>query len=142
MGYYFNIIPNVRTVQFGVCSIHIFFLSSFFFFFSSLFSLTGTNNSKDSRERKWNHYFSCFPLPLAHKYSFSSSKFLPLLFNRSICNYQTDSWWDLLSLEICILFAFSLMQLSRSYWLSHFRVTLWGFELISNYRPSITKRTA
>ena len=25
---------------------------------------------------------------------------------------------------------------------SHFKVTLWGFDLISNYHPSITKRTA
>ena len=39
----------------------------------------------------------------------SSPRFLPLLFNQSICTYQTDSWWDLFSLEICILFAFSLM---------------------------------
>ena len=74
----------------------------------------------------------CFPLPPAHEHSFSSSKFLPLLFNRTIGNYQTDSWWGLLSLEICILFAFSLMQLSWSYWLWQFKVTLWGFELISN----------
>ena len=39
----------------------------------------------------------------------SSPQFLPLLFNQSICTYQTDSWWDLFSLEICISFAFSLM---------------------------------
>ena len=30
---------------------------------------------------------------------------------------------------------------SRSYWLWHFKVKLWGFELISNYHSSITKRT-
>ena len=63
------------------------------------------------------------------------------LFFASIFNYETDSWWDFFSLEICILFAFSLIQSSRSYWLIHFKVTLWGFELISNYRSSITKRT-
>ena len=72
---------------------------------------------------------------------FSSSRFLQLLFNRSFCNYQTDSWWDLFSLEICILFAFLLKQFNRSYWLWHFKATLRGFELISNYRPSIAKRT-
>ena len=30
------------------------------------------------------------------------------------------------------------MQLSRSHWLWHFKVTLWGFELITNYHPFIT----
>ena len=44
-------------------------------------------------------------------------------------------------LEIWILFAFSLLQSSRSYWLWHVRVTLWGFELISNYHhPFIEKQ--
>ena len=111
-----------------------FFLSFFllFFLFLSVFSLTDTNESKGSREGRGNHYFTCIPLPPAHRYSFSSLRFLSLVFNQSICNYQTDSWWDLLSLEICILFAFSSMQLSRSYWLWQFKVTLWGFELISN----------
>ena len=76
-----------------------------------------------------------FPLPLAHEYSFSFSRFPPLLFNRSICNCQTDSWW-------VVLFGFSLTQLSRSYKVLHFKVILCGFELTSNYHPSITKRTA
>ena len=70
----------------------------------------------------------------------SSSRFLPFLFNQSICNYQTDSCWHFFSLEICILFLLLLMQLSRSYWLWHFKVTLWRFELISNHHPSVTKR--
>ena len=61
-------------------------------------------------------------------------------FPRSICNNQTDSWWHLFSLEICILFEFLLMLISGSYWLCHFKVTLWGFELISNYYLSITKQ--
>ena len=39
--------------------------------------------------------------------------------NRSICNYHFDSWWDLFSLEIFILTAFSLMQLRRSCGLWH-----------------------
>ena len=135
--FFWDIIPNVRSVQFGLCCIRIFF---FFFSFLSLlvFSLTATNDSQDSRDGRGNHSFSCFPLPPAHEHSFSSSRFLPLLFNQSICNYQTDSWWDFFSLEICILFPISLMQLSRSW---HFKVTLWGFELILNYQPSITKRT-
>ena len=62
--------------------------------------------------------------------------------SRELRGNQMDSRWDLFSLEIWILFTFSLMQLSWSYWLSHFKVALWGFELISNYHPSITKRTA
>ena len=124
-----------------MCCIHIFFLTSFFSCSISIF-LTYTNDSHDSRKRRGNHYFSCFPLPLAQEYSFSSSWFLPFLFNRTVCKYQTDNWWNLFSLEICILFAFSLMQLSRSYWLSHFKVTLRGYKLIWNYHPSITKRTA
>ena len=42
--------------------------------------------------------FSFF-LP-THKHSFISSRFLTLFFNRSICNYQTDSWWDMKGLFI------------------------------------------
>ena len=72
-----------------------FFFLSFFFFllFLSVFSLTETN---DSHKR--------FPLPPAHELSFSSSEFLPPLFSRPVYNCQTDSWYDLFSLEI----AFSL----------------------------------
>ena len=118
----------------------LFFVSSFFFLFLSLFSLTDANNSQDSRKGRGNHHFSCSQLPPAHDHSFIKSRFLPLLFNRSICNYQTDTWWDLFSLGICILSAFSLIQYSRSRSL-HFKVTLWGFELTSNYHPSVTKPT-
>ena len=88
------------------CPYFFFFLSLFsFFLFLLVFSLTDTNDSQDSREGRGNYYFSRFPLPPAHEHSFSSSRFLPLHFSRSICNYQTDSYWDLFSLEICILFA-------------------------------------
>ena len=51
--------------------------------------------------------------------------------HRLICNYQADSWWNSFSLGIFILFAFSLMQLSQSYLLLYFKVTWWGFEVIS-----------
>ena len=129
----------MRNVQFGLCFILIFFFLSVFFLFLSVFSVTDTNDWRNSREGRGNPYFSCLPLATTEQNSSSLSRFLPLLFNRSICNYQTDSWWDLFSLEVCILFAFSLMQLGWSFW--HFKVTLWGFELISNYHPSITKRT-
>ena len=47
-----------------------------------------------------NNYFPCFPLPPANEHSFNSSIFLPLIFTRSICNYQTDSWWGLLYLDL------------------------------------------
>ena len=80
-----------------VLSVFFFFLSLFLFFlFLLVFSLPDTNNSLDSRERRGN-YFSCFPLPPAHEHSFSCSRFLPLLFNQSVCNYQIDSWWILFS---------------------------------------------
>ena len=60
-----------------------FFPSSFFVFvFLSVFCLINTNDSQD---------FSCFSLPPAYKHSLSSSRFLPLLFNRSVFNYQIDS---------------------------------------------------
>ena len=82
------------------CFSRIFFLSFFFFFFLflSVFSLQDSNDLRDSREGRGNHYFSYFPIPSS--YSFSLSRFLPLSFNRSICNYQTDSWWDLFCLDI------------------------------------------
>ena len=56
-----------------VCVLFVFFsfFLSFFFLFQSVLSLTGTNNSQDSRKGRGNHYFSCFPLPPAHEHSFS-----------------------------------------------------------------------
>ena len=132
MGYCFYIIPNVMSIQFDLRSIHLFFLSFFllFFLFLSVFSLIDTNNSKDSKEGGGNSYF-CFPLPPAHKHSFSSSRLQPVLYNRSITRL---SWWDLFSLEICILFQFLLMQLSRSYWLWQFKVTF--CEDLSSYQTT------
>ena len=121
----------------------VFFFLSFcllLFLVLLVFSLTNTNDSQNIRDGRGNRCFSCFPLPPSHEQSLISSRFLPLLFNQSICNYKTYSWWDFFSLEIYILFPFLLMQLSRSYWLLHFKVTLWGFDLISNYHPCITKR--
>ena len=73
-----------------------FFAFFCFFFFLSVFSVKDTNVSQNSSEWRGNHYFSCFPRPSAHEYPFSFSRLLPLLFNWSICNYQTDNWWGLL----------------------------------------------
>ena len=124
----------MRSVQFGFSSVSTrivfsFFLSSLFFLFLLVFSLTDTNDSKGSRKGRGNYYFSCIPLPPAHKHSFSLSRFLPLVFNQSICNYQNDSWWDLFSLKICILFAFSLMQLK-------FDNSKWYFEDLNSYQTN------
>ena len=83
----------------------------------------------------WNNYFSSFPLPPANEHSFNSSRFPLLIFTQSISNYQTDSWWDLFSLDIFILFAFLWIQLSWSYWLWRVKVTLSGFAFISDYQP-------
>ena len=102
-----------------------FFLSFFFvFFFHRYFPWQTLTIHIKRRERG-------FPLPPANEHSYNSSRFLPFIFTQSLCSYQTDSWWDFFSLEICILFAFLWMQLSRSFWLWHFKVTLWGFEFIS-----------
>ena len=77
-----------------VCVLSFFFFLSFFFVFFCYryFFLTDTNASQDYREGRGSPYFSFFPLPPVHEHSFSSSRFLLLLFNRSFCNYQTDSW--------------------------------------------------
>ena len=103
----------MKSVQFGLCSIRIFFFFLYFLFLL-IFFLTDTTDSHDYREGKGSPYFSCFPRPPAHEHSFSSLTFLPLLLNRSICNYQTTFVILLRDLHfICI----SMMQLSRSYWL-------------------------
>ena len=74
-----------------MCFTLIFFFLSSLFYFLSIFSLTDTNDLQDSREGRGNHYFSCSLLPPSREHSFSSSRFQPLLFNRFICNCQTDS---------------------------------------------------
>ena len=91
-----------------------FFLSSFFYFLL-VFSLTDASNSQNSRGWRENHDFSCFLFLPAYEHSFTLPRFLPFLFDRYICNYQGDSWWDLFFLETCILSTFSLTQLSRSW---------------------------
>ena len=116
-----------------------FFLSFFLFFFLYRYFPWQILTIQRIVGKREGIIIICFPLPPAREHWFNSSKYLPLLFNRSICNYQTDSWWGLFSLDICILFAFLVMQLSRSYWLWHFKVALWGFELIWNHHLSITK---
>ena len=73
----------------------------------------------------WGNNYFCFPLPPANEHSFHLSRFLPLIFTRSICNYQTDSWWDVFSLDICILFAFLWMQLNRSLTFQSDIVRIW-----------------
>ena len=129
----FYIIPNLRSIQFGLCSICIFFSFFLLFFFCYRYFLWQTLMiHRIAGNGEGIIIFLAFHFHLLRR-------FKPLLFNRSICNYQIDCWWDLFSFEICILFAFSLMQSSWSYWPSHLKVTLWGFELILNYHPSITK---
>ena len=53
--------------------------------------------------------FLCFPLPPANEHSFNSSRFLPLIFTRSICNYQTG----------CFIF---LQEIGRRITKSNYRV--------------------
>ena len=132
---FWDIIPNV-----GLFCIRIFFLSSFFFSFYWYFPWQTLTIHRIAGMGEGIIVFLVSHIhPLTNIYLVHGDFYH--LFFVSICNCETDSWWDFFSLEICILFAFSLIQSSRSYWLTHFKVTLWGFELISNYRSSITKRT-
>ena len=75
----------------GVAFSLVWVVSVFFLPFLLAFFLADTNDSEDSRHVKENDCFVYFLLPPAHKHSFSSSKFLPLLFSQSISNYQADS---------------------------------------------------
>ena len=122
----------MRSVLFGLCSMRLFLFFYFLLFSFSIGIFLDRHWRFISRVERRNNYFSCSPLPPANKYSFNSLRFLPLIFTRSICYYQADSWWDMHYLDICILFALLWMQLSRIYWLWHFKVTLWGVEFISN----------
>ena len=90
INYWDNIL--ILYITWGAFSLFC-FLSVFSFFpvFLSVFSLTDTNDSKDRKFRERESLFFSFST------SFDSLRFLPLIFTRSICNYQTDSWWDLSS---------------------------------------------
>ena len=69
--------PNVRSVQFGLCFTRIFFfLSSFFFLFLLVFSLSDTNDSQDCRDGRGNHCFSFF-----HFYPLTKIHLVPRDFN-------------------------------------------------------------
>ena len=78
-----------------------------------------------------NNYCTCSPLSPANEYSFNSSRCLPLIFTRSLCNYQADSWWDMFFLEICILFSLLWMKLSR---VTDFDISKWHCEELSSYQ--------
>ena len=101
-----------------ILSVFLFFLCSFFSFYIVIFLAFHTHTHTHTNTRE---------------HSFSSSRFVPLHFDQFICNNQTDSWWGLFSLEICNLFTFSLMQLSRSYWLWHSK---WHYEDLSSYQTT------
>ena len=110
-----------------VCVLSVFFFSLLFFFFCLYFPWQILTIHRIAGNGEGHHQLTNIQLVYRDLYHFF------------LLDYQTDSWWDLFSLEISILFAFLLMQFSRSYWLWHFKVTLWGLELISNYHPSITQ---
>ena len=103
-----------------ILSVFLFFLCSFFSFYIVIFLAFHTHTHTHTHTNTREH-------------SFSSSRFVPLHFDQFICNNQTDSWWGLFSLEICNLFTFSLMQLSRSYWLWHSK---WHYEDLSSYQTT------
>ena len=104
-----------------VCALSLFFLFLFFFFYRyfpwqilTIHSIAGLTNHLPTNIHlvHWD-FWNCFCTQIN-------------------CNCRT---------EIFILFEFLLMQLIRSYWLWHCKVTLWGFELILNYHPTIIKQT-
>ena len=126
------------SVQFGLYSVRISFLSLFFFFFLyPYFSWQTLTIHRIAGKGEGIIIFLAFHTHThtnTREHSFSSSRFLPLLFDQFICNNQTDSWWGLFFLEICNLFKFSLMQLSRSYyWLWH---SNWHCEDLSSYQTT------
>ena len=123
---YWGSIPNGVSVQFGLGCI------SFFLPFLLAFFLADTNDSEHSRHVKENDCFVCFLLPPAHKHSFRSSKFLPLLFSQSISNYQADSWWDFFSSEFRILFLFFTDAIKLG--VTDFDISKWHCEALRSYQ--------
>ena len=125
-----------------VISVFFFFLSFCFFFFFYLYFPWQTltiHKTAETEKVSLLLFFYFYQLTNIH---LVVRDFYHFFFLDLFCNHQSNSWWDMFYWQICILFAFSLIQLSRSYWLSYFKVTLWESELISNYHPSITKQTA
>ena len=69
------------------------------FLFLSGFSFTDTDDSQHSRGREGNIFYSTLPLPPAqtfrHSFANLHVRWLPHIFNRIACIYQTATWWDL-----------------------------------------------
>ena len=81
-----------------VCVLSVLSLSSF-----SIRNFFNKHDSQIGGNGEWVIIFLVFHFhPLTN--AFNSSRFLTRLSNRCIYNYWTDSWRDLFSLEICILF--------------------------------------
>ena len=126
-----------------VCVLSVFFLSFvlLFFFFYRYFPWQALTIHKITRNKEGIIIFLVFHFYQLTSIHLVDQDFYHFFFIDLFCNYQSDSWWDMFYLEICILFAFSLMQLSRSYWLSYFKVTLWESELIQTFTlPLQSKR--
>ena len=111
MGQYFYIIPNVRSVW------SVFYPYFVFSFFSSLcyqhFPWQRLTVHRIAGNGEGINVFLVF-----HLHSLTNINLvikIPLFLNRSICNYHTDSWWDL----------------RWSYWL---HVSKWHCEDLSSYQ--------
>ena len=137
---YLYILPNVRSIQFGFCLIFVFFLSlAFFLLFYRYFLWLAPTIHRITGKREGILIFLVFnfhPLMNIHIVlrDFYHFFLIDLFVITRLIADDTCS-----SLETCILFAYSLMHLSRSYWLWHFEVTSWGSELIPNYKPCFFK---
>ena len=123
----------MRSVQIGLCSFFCFFYRYFPWQTLTIHMIAG--NGEGNIIYLVFHFYPLTNIHLVHRDFHHFFLIYLFVIARLIADEVCSPW-------ICILFAFSLMQLSRSYWLSHFKVTLRGYKLIWNYHPSITKRTA
>ena len=68
-------------------------------FFLSRFSFADTGDSQESMGRKGNIFYSSLSTTRSrtfrHLFTTLHMRWLPCIFNRIVCNYQTATWWDL-----------------------------------------------
>ena len=147
MGFNFNTRHNVRSVQFGLLSIRIFFLSFFllFFFFYWYFPWQTLKIHKIGETGEEIIIFLVFHFNLLTNIHLIHRDFyhLFLLDLFAIFRLIADETSDEFSLDICILFAFLCTQLSRSYWFWQLKVIvrIWAHIKLSpfHYKASALK---
>ena len=111
----------MRSVQIGLCSFFCFFYRYFPWQTLTIHMIAG--NGEGNIIYLVFHFYPLTNIHLVHRDFHHFFLIYLFVIARLIADEVCSPW-------ICILFAFSLMQLSRSYWLSYFKVTLWESELI------------